>query len=98
LPKTRLDSGNLRLGVFDRRFVVLGDAELEIFSSFADVFRELLDGLELAFGVRPLAEERLRFGLVVPEVGSASLLVQFCETSFELSDVKAPPLAHHGAF
>lgn len=86
------------LGVFDRRFVVLGDAELEVFGRFDDVFLELLNRLELAFNVGALAEERLRFGLVVPEVGRAGLFVQFREASFELRDVKVPPLAHHGAF
>jgi hypothetical protein len=65
----------LRLGVVDRRLVVLGHAELEILGGVTDVLFQLLHGLELLLDVRAHTQEGLRFRLIVPESGRAGLLV-----------------------
>jgi hypothetical protein len=65
----------LGLGVAHGALIVLGDAELEVLVGFADVFFELLDGLELALDVGALAQQCLRLSLIVPEIGRAGLLV-----------------------
>jgi hypothetical protein len=55
LTEPRLDGRDLRFGIANRRFVVFRRAELEVLGRVAKVLFELLNGLELALGVRPLS-------------------------------------------
>jgi hypothetical protein len=68
-------------------------AELEQDEVVLELAIELRDAVDLLFGVRALAQERLGLGRVVPEVGRAGAVVQLIELSTQGRDVKDAPLA-----
>ncbi len=68
-------------------------AELEEREIVVEVAAELVDARELVFDLGPLAEQRLRLDLIVPEVGRAGAIVQLIELPLERRDVKDAPLA-----
>jgi hypothetical protein len=65
----------LPFGVAHCRFVVFRGSELEVLGGFTEVALQFLRRFELALDVRALAQKSLRFALIVPEIGGASLLV-----------------------
>jgi hypothetical protein len=67
--------------------------ELEQGEVVVEVAPELLDAGDFLFDVGALAEQRLRFGLIVPESGRSGPIVQLIELPLEGRDVKDAPLA-----
>jgi hypothetical protein len=98
LPDPRFERLDLPNGVALRRFVVLGDAKLEVLAGIGELRADLRDQIDLALYLGPLAQEFLRCDLIVPEAGNAGAIVQLGQAALEARDVKDAPLAPGGAF
>ena len=88
----------IRLDLLDDPLVAFRFAHFEQLGGVRYFAREVLDCRDLLFDGGALAEQRLGFRLVVPEVGRGGELIQLFELAFEVRYVKDAPLAHQRAF
>jgi hypothetical protein len=93
IANTRFEGGDLRRRLGDRGLVVLRRAELEQDDGVVQVPRQLLDRPDVLLDRRPLAGDRLRLLLVVPEAGGERLLLEPVDLGLQLRQVKDAPLA-----
>jgi hypothetical protein len=93
LADARLERGGLRRRLGDGGLVVLGGAEVEQDDGVVEVAREPLDAGDVLLDRRPLAGDRLRLLLVVPEPRGERQLLEPVDLRLELRQVKDAPLA-----
>jgi hypothetical protein len=93
LADAHLEGGRLRGGLGDGRLVVLGGAEVEEDEGVVEVARQLLDAGDVLLDRGPLAGDRLRLLLVVPEPRGERQLLEPVDLRLELRQVKDAPLA-----
>jgi hypothetical protein len=72
---------------------VLGRTEFEQDGGVIQVARELLDRRDPQLDLRPLAGDRLRLLLVVPETGGEGERLEAIDFGFQPREVKDAPLA-----
>ena len=77
----------------NRAFVVLLSPQLEVLEGVVDLSTERFHEIDPLLSDRALAHQRLRFLLIIPEVGLARQLVEFFDLSLQLRNVKETPLA-----
>ena len=96
-PHRAFQCGSKRCGFFQSLLVILLGGEFEELFGVLRLRLELANHVQLLGRRRPLAQQRLRLVLVVPEIRIAGELIELLYFAFELRDVKDAPLAHQRA-